>query len=528
MTTRSSHRATLMGASTLALVMALGAAVPASAETFRWATTSDPTTMDPHAASNAPVLGFLNNVYEGLVRRDRTMAIEPALAERWEALGNDGWRFHLREGVTFHNGATFDADDVLFSYERAAGETSDVRSWFASITDVQVVDDFTIDFMTNAPNPIFPDSIANFMIMDRDWTTENGAATPATDEERFTTLNTNGTGAFMMDERQPGVRTVLSPFDGWWGDVEHTITQAIYTPIQSDATMLAALIAGDVDFINPVPIQNVARLQDTDGLSVIVGEESRVMMLGFPHEADTLRFNGEPNPFADVRVRQAVYHAVNVDAINTTIMRGAVEPVSQLVTPGMRGYSADLSARLDYNPDGARALLAEAGYEDGFTFGLVCPNDRYINDAAVCQAVVGMLAQIGITADLTTMPVANYWPELRADNFDMYLLGWSPGTFDHEHPIRFLVSTPNEEARLGSWNFGGFSNARVDELLPMVQSEVDETARQAQLDEITSIYQDEVAYVPLYSQPILWGVRDGVSLSPRSDNFFILRWVTSE
>ncbi len=514
--------------STIALAVALGAAAPASAETFRWATTSDPNTMDPHAASSAPVLGFLNNVYEGLVRRDRSMAVEPALAVSWEALGDEGWRFNLREGVTFHNGAAFTADDVLFSYERASGETSDVRSWFATVTDVQVVDDYTIDFMTSAPNPIFPGSIANFMIMDREWTEGNDAATPATDEERYTTLNTNGTAAFQMVERSPGVRTVLQAYDGWWGDVEHNITEAIYTPIQSDATMLAALIAGDVDYINPVPIQNVERLQGTDGMNVIVGEEARAMMFGFKHDADTLIYDGSPNPFQDERVRRAVYHAINVDAINTTIMRGAVEPVSQLVTPDMRGYSAANADRLEYNPDGARALLAEAGYEDGFTFSLMCPNDRYINDAAVCQAVVGMLAQVGITVDLNTMPVANYWPELRADNFDMYLLGWSPGTFDHEHPIRFLVSTPNEERRLGSWNFGAYSNARVDELLPAVQSEVDEGVRQGMLDEITALYQGETAYVPLYSQPILWGVRDGVELSPRSDNFFILRWVTVE
>ncbi|MEM1287184.1 MAG: ABC transporter substrate-binding protein [Pseudomonadota bacterium] len=513
--------------STLALGVMMTAA-PASAETFRWASTSDPNTMDPHAASSAPVLGFLNNVYEGLVRRDRSMAVEPALATSWEALGDEGWRFNLRQGVTFHNGAEFTADDVLFSYERASGETSDVRSWFASVTEARVVDDFTIDFITSAPNPLFPGSIANFMIMDRDWTTDNGAETPATDEERFTTLNTNGTGAFQMTAREPGVRTVLEPFGDWWGEVEHNITQGVYTPIQSDATMLAALIAGDVDFINPVPIQNVERLQNTDGIEVIVGEEARAMMLGFKHDSETLIFDGSANPFQDPRVRQAVYHAINVDAINTTLMRGAVEPVSQLVTPEMAGFSEGLAERLEYNPDGARALLAEAGYEEGFTFSLVCPNDRYINDAAVCQAVVGMLAQVGITADLTTMPVANYWPELRADNFDMYLLGWSPGTFDHEHPIRFLVSTPNEELRLGSWNFGAYSNARVDALLPEVQSEVDDMVRQAKLDEITQIYQDEVAYVPLYSQPILWGVRDGVELSPRSDNFFILRWVTVE
>lgn len=522
------HSSTRVAVSALALAMALGTAAPAFAETFRWATTSDPTTMDPHAANNAPVLGFLNNIYEGLVRRNPSMAIEPALAERWEALGSDGWRFHLRRGVTFHDGSTFDADDVLFSYERASSETADTRSWFASIIDVRVVDDYTIDFLTSASNPIFPDSIANFMIMDRDWTTDNGAATPAPDEERHTTFNANGTGAFQLTERQPGVRTVLEPFDAWWDEAEHGLTQAVYTPIQSDATMLAALIAGDVDFINPVPIQNVERLQATEGMGVIVGEEARVMMLGFKHDADTLVLNGAPNPFTDPRVRQAVYQAINVDAINTTIMRGSVAPVSQLVTPNMRGFSGANEARLDHDLDGARALMAEAGYEDGFSFSMVCPNDRYINDAAVCQAVVGMLAQIGVTAELTTMPVAQYWPELRADNFDMYLLGWSPGTFDHEHPIRFLVATPNEERRLGSWNFGAYSNARVDALLPAVQSEVDEAVRQAQLDEITGIYQDEVAYVPLYSQPILWGVRDDLSVTPRSDNFFILRWVRAD
>ena len=513
------------GLAVLALSTAL-AASPAAADTFRWATTSDPNTMDPHAASSAPVLGFLNNVYEGLVRRDRSMAIEPALAVRWEALGGEGWRFHLREGVTFHDGAAFTADDVLFSYERASGETSDVRSWFAPVTEVRVVDDYTIDFLTGAPNPIFPDSIANFMIMDRDWTEANGAATPATDEERYTTLNANGTGAFRLIERAPGVRTVLTPFEAWWGEASHGITEAIYTPIQSDATMLAALIAGDVDFIAPVPIQNVERLQATEGLDVIVGEEARVMMLGFGHEANTLVFDGAANPFGDVRVRQAVYQAINVEAIDQTIMRGAVEPVAQLVTPEMRGYSDGLGERLAYDPDAARALLADAGYADGFSFSLVCPNDRYINDAAVCQAVVGMLAQVGITAELTTMPVANYWPELREGRFDMYLLGWSPGTFDAEHPIRFLVATPNEELRVGSWNFGSYSNARIDALLPMVQSEVDEAARQAMLDEITALYQEEVAYVPLYSQPILWGVREGVSVTPRSDDFFILRWVT--
>ncbi|MEM9317899.1 MAG: ABC transporter substrate-binding protein [Pseudomonadota bacterium] len=516
------HR--LITASVLAL-----SATGAAAETFRWAATTDPQTMDPHAVSSAPVLGFLNNVYEGLVRRGQDMSIEPSLATAWEPIGaGEGWRFMLREGVTFHDGAAFTAEDVLFSYERASSEASDVASWFAPVSDVVVVDDFTVDIMTSSPQPIFPDSIANWMIMDSGWAADNGAELPARDAENYATLNVNGTGAFMLAERQPGLTTTLVPFDGWWGDVEHNITEAVFSPIQNAATAVAALLSGDVDMINPVPVQDAERIDGEDGVSVIRGIEARVIMLGFAHEADVLYGGanaGDPNPFSDARVRQAVAHAVNVDAILATIMRGSAEPASQLVSPAMRGFSSAADARPEIDLDAARALLADAGYADGFGFELACPNDRYLNDEAVCQAVVSMLAQIGLEVSLNAMPVSNYWPELREDNYDMYLLGWSPGTFDAEHPIRFLVHTSGE--RLGTWNFGGYSNTRIDEMLPMIQSEIDDTARQAMLDEAAGIIQDDMVYVPMYVQPLLWGVRDGVDLVQRPDNFFILRWVTA-
>ncbi len=511
-----------------ALIAALAPAV--QAEEFTWAETTDPQTMDPHAVNSAAVLGFLNNVYEGLVRRDKDMTIEPALATAWEPIGDgEGWRFTLREGVTFHDGSAFTAEDVLFSYQRASNEASDTRSWFAPVSEVVVVDDYTVDIMTSAPNPIFPGSIANWMIMDSGWAEANNATLPDKESGNYATLNTNGTGAFRVTAREPGLRTVLEPFDGWWGEVEHNITRAELTPIQNPATAVAALLSGDVDFINPVPIQDVARLQQDDDVEVIQGIEARVIMLGFPHEADALKFSSETtdtNPFADVRVRQAVAHAINVPAILQTIMRGNAEEVAQLVSPAMQGYSPALAARPAYDPDQARALLAEAGYPDGFSFGLKCPNDRYLNDESVCQAVTGMLAQVGLRATLDAMPVQNYWPELRADNYDMYLLGWSPGTFDAEHPIRFLAATPNEEKRLGSWNFGGYSNARVDELLPQIQSELDDATRQAMLDEVAMTLQDEMAYVPMYVQPLVWGTRSNISMTQRPDNFFILRWVT--
>ena len=512
---------------TLTALATLLAVTPAFAETFRWAGTTDPQTMDPHAVNSAPVLGFLNNVYEGLVRRGKGMAIEPALATSWEPVpeGN-GWRFTLREGVTFHDGAEFNADDVIFSYERASAEESDTRSWFAPVSEVIKVDDFTVDIMTSAPNPIFPDSIANWMIMDSGWAEANSASRPDKDNGNYATLNANGTGAFMVSDRQPGLETTLVPFDGWWDDVEHNITSATFTPIQNPATAVAALLSGDVDMINPVPIQDAARLQESDGVSVLQGIEARVIMLGFDQQAGAAESGqGASDIFLDVKAREAVAKAVNVPAILQTIMRGNAEPASQLVSPAMRGFSDANAAGYEFDADAARALIAEAGL-DGASFDLKCPNNRYLNDESVCQAVTAMLAQVGLNATLDAMPVQNYWPELRADNFDMYLLGWSPGTFDHEHPIRFLASTPNSEKKLGSWNFGGYSNARVDELLPMIQSELDDTKRQAMLDEVAGILQDEVAYVPLYVQPLVWGIRDGVSLTQRPDNFFILRWVT--
>jgi peptide/nickel transport system substrate-binding protein len=248
-------------------------------------------------------------------------------------------------------------------------------------------------------------------------------------------------------------------------------------------------------------------------------------MLGFAHDHETLR-NGAENPFSDVRVRRAVARAVNVPAILQTIMRGSAEPAAQLVAAGTSGYSPDHDARPTHDPEAARALLAEAGYPDGFAFDFSCTNDRYLNDEAVCQAIVAMLAQVGLDATLDAMPVSTYWPELRAENFDMYLVGWSPGTFDAEHPIRFLVHTAGE--RLGTWNFGGYSSARIDELLPVMQSEIDPDLRQAAMDEAAGIIQEDMVYVPLYVQPLLWGVRDGISVTQRPDNFFILRWMSME
>lgn len=519
-------RTTLLAASTALVVASM--TLPAQAETFRWASTTDPQTMDPHAANVAPVTSFLNNVYEGLVRRGADMSIEPSLATGWEPLTDEhGWRFHLRQGVRFHGGEDFTADDVLFSYERAISEQSDVRTWFAPVTGVRVVDDFTIDFITAAPNPLFPDSIANFMILDRGWAEANGADVPARDEEKHTTRNTNGTGPFILTARDPGVEIRLAPNPDWWDAASHNLTEAVFNPIENAATGLAALLSGEIDMLAPIPVRDVARLRETAGVRTFEGLETRIIMLGFNHTAEALwSGTGDTpgNPFADARVRQAAAHAIDAEAINQVLMSGMAEPASQLLPEGLSGWSAAHAERPAHDPDAARALMAEAGHDDGFTFGFRCTNDRYLNDEAVCQAITGMLQQVGLNAQLETMPVRNYWGELREGNFDMFLLGWSPGTFDAEHPIRFLAATP--DGSVGTWNFGGFSDARVDELLPLIQQELDPARRQTMLDEVAGILQDRVAYVPLYTEPLVWGARDGIDLVQRPDNFFMLRWVT--
>lgn len=511
----------------LAVSATMLCALPAKAETFRWAGTTDPQTMDPHAVNATPELSFLNNVYEGLVRRGPDMGVQPSLATSWEALPDGaGWRFSLRENVTFHDGAAFNADDVVFSYERAISEPSDVKSWFANVAEVVKVDDNTVDFLTSAPDPLFPGSIANFMILDAEWAAANDAEVPARDAENHATRNTNGTGPFVLTSRDPGVRTELSPNETWWDTAEHKLSEAIFTPIGNPATGLAALLSGEIDFISPIPLQDVEQVESREGFKVLTGLETRVIMLGFGHDHDVLRYSDETtdeNPFLDVRVRQAVAQAIDVDTINRVIMRGAAEPASQLLPEGLSGFSDEHAMRPEFDPEAAQALLAEAGYPDGFSFGLMCPNDRYINDEAVCRAVASMLARIGVEANVNTMPVRGYWDELRADNFDMYLLGWSPGTFDAEHPIRFLTHTPTE--RLGTWNFGGYSSPRIDEMLAPIQQELDPEARQAMLEEVAGILQNDVAYVPLYTEPLIWAMQENIDVVQRPDNFFMLRWV---
>ena len=518
--------ALLAGAALLAVSTA------AQAETLRFAFQGQVSSLDPHSLNETFTLGFQGNIYEGLTRRGPDLEIVPALATSWEMLEPTHWRFYLREGVTFHNGNPFTADDVLFSYERAVSEGSDVGVKIAGIAEVVVVDDYTIDFITESPNPILMAEWDTWYIMDQEWSEENGAvgvtnvADP--DAENFANLNANGTGPFMVTSREPGVRTVAVPFEGWWDEAEHNLTEVVFTPIASDATRVAALLAGDVDMAYPIPLQDVDRINENDGTTALTGPELRTIFLGMDQLRDELLYSDVEgaNPFQDRRVRLAFYQAINVDAIQQVVMRGQSTPSAAMVAPGINGFPEALE-RYSYDPDAARALLAEAGYPDGFSVRMNCPNDRYVNDEDICIAVTNMLGQVGIEVELMAETKSIYFGRILAQggyDTSFYLLGWTPGSFDSYNPLFNLVHTRTDEGS-GTFNNGGYSNADIDALTAQVLEETDEDARNALIAEAWQMLHDDVGYIPLHQQALAWGVSDATSLTQRADNQFVWYWV---
>jgi peptide/nickel transport system substrate-binding protein len=505
----------------------------AEAKTFKWAFQGDVQTLDPHGLFETFTLGFQLNFYEGLVSRAADLELQPGLAVSWENVEPTVWRFTLRQGVTFHNGNTFNADDVIFSVDRINTEGSDMKVIAGLIKEAVKVDDYTVDLVTEQPNPILPLQLEIFMIMDKEWSEENGT-TEATnvkgdDQGNYANLHANGTGPFMVVERQPDVRSVLKPNPNWWGEAKSNITEAIFTPIGQDATRVAALISGDVDMAYPVPVQDWRRLEQASGVSPLTGPEARTIFLGFDQARDELLYSNVKgkNPFKDQRVRQAFFQAIDIEAIKSKIMRGASTPSNLMIAPQINGFNPALNERLPYDVDKAKALLTEAGYPDGFEVTMDCPNDRYVNDERICQAVASMLARIGVKVDLLAQTKSKYFGKVLAQNdYDtsFFLLGWTPSTFDAHNVISSLMSCRVDGK--GAFNLGGYCNERVTELADLIQVETDQEKRQALIDEANRIHAEEVGHIPLHQQPLSWGVSDGVSVAQRPDNMFHLRHVT--
>jgi len=529
-----------------AAAMAIAAAAPVGAKELRYAFQGDADSMDPYTLNETFTLGFLGNIYEGLVRRGPDLAIEPALAERWEIVEPNRWRFHLRRGVKFHEGEAFTADDVLFSADRVRASGSDLKTRMAGVADVIKVDDYTVDFVTEEPNPILHVEWGTWGMMSKSWSEKHGAETPellSGDEEKHTTRHANGTGPFRLVSREAGVRTVAEPNPDWWDNANktHNLTRVTFTPIASDATRVAALLSGQVDMAFPIPVQDINRVESGANTTMLVGPELRTIFLGMDQFRDELLYSNVKgaNPFKDRRVREAVYRAINIEAIQSRVMRGLSNPSAMMVGPGINGFS-DAYDRLAHDPERAKALMAEAGYGDGFEVGMDCPNDRYVNDEAICQAIVSMLARIGIDVALDAQPKAQYFPKIISPSVDtsFYLLGWTPGSFDSWNPLYNLHGCPRASEQDGIWaegtrdnisngiyNLGGYCNPAVDALTAEVLKETDAARRDQLIQQAWSMIIDDIAHVPLHQQALAWGTGSNVTLAQRADNQFHWRHV---
>ncbi|MFN3416145.1 MAG: ABC transporter substrate-binding protein [Caldimonas sp.] len=512
----------------LAVALALSCTV-ATAKTLRVANQGDAQSMDPHSLNESMQLSFTGNVYEPLVARDKALGLTPGLATSWKQTSPTVWRFELRRNVSFHDGTPFTADDVVFSFKRAAGEGSDMRGYTNSIKEVRKLDSHTVEIETTSPFPILPDVITLVYIMSKKWCEENKAETPVDRRkgiENTASFRANGTGPFRLRERQPGQRTVLVRNANYWGKIDGNLTEVIFTPIGNDATRVAALLSGEIDLMEPVPLQDVDRIKANPGLKVMQGPELRTIFLGMDQKRDELLFSNVKgkNPFKDVRVRRAFYQAIDIETIRTRVMRGAATPTALMVAPGIKGFAPELNKRLPYDPEAAKKLLAEAGYPNGFEVGMNCPNDRYVNDAAICQAVAANLARIGVKVNLQAETKGTYFPKILRRDTSFYLLGWTPGTYDSHNPLSALMATPNDKGQ-GQFNLGWYSNARVDELTQLVQAETDASKRNAMIAEAFKIHQDEVGHIPLHQQALAWAMKANIDLVQLADNFMPFKYV---
>jgi peptide/nickel transport system substrate-binding protein len=505
-----------MAGAALALTM-----TSASAETLRWARVADALTLDPHSQNEGPTSTLLHHIYETLVGRATDGSLEPRLATEWMISEEDPsvWVFKLREGVTFHDGAEFTAEDVVFSLDRVRAESSGFKALHSAVESVSMVDDYTVHVKMTGPSPLYVQNLTNTFIMDKGWAEANDVVTPqnfAAGEENFAVRNTNGTGPYTLVSRDPEVRTVMAAFDGHW-DETPAVTEIIYTPISEAATRVAALLSGEVDVVQDVPVQDIARLEQTDGVKVTTGPENRNIFFAYDMASDKLRSSdAEDNPFKKPEVREAMALVLDRDAIQQVVMRGQSQPSAAPLPPFVNGWTEEMNAYSAPDYERAAALVAEAGYPDGFSVDLNCPNDRYLNDEAICQALVGMLGRAKIKANLVSQSRSLHFPLIENWETDFYLLGWGVPTFDSAYVFNFLVHT--REGSFGSFNGSRYSNPELDAKIEQLATMTDLEARDALIAEIWDEVMEDRVFLNVHNQMLAYAMKDNINLDVHPEN----------
>ena len=513
-----------------ALFVALSAVgVVASAQTVRIANQGDALSMDPHSLNETLLLSVTGNVYEPLVGRNKDLSLTPMLATSWKQTSPTVWRFELRKGVQFHDGTPFTADDVVFSLARTQVEGSDMKSYTNDFKEVRKIDSHTVEIETKTPFPILPDVLSLVYIMSKKWCETNQATVPVDRRkgvENTASFKANGTGPFRVRERQPNVRTVFTRNGSYWGKIEGNVTEVVFTPIGNDATRVAALLSGEVDVMEPVPVQDIDRVNSSANTRAVTGPELRTIFLGMDQKRDELLYSNVKgkNPFKDKRVRQAFYQAIDIKGIKKTVMRGASNPSAQLVGPGINGFQPEMK-RLPYDVEAAKKLMAEAGYPNGFEVSMNCPNDRYVNDGRICQTVAANLSRINVKINLQAETKGTYFPKVLRRDTSFYMLGWTPATYDAHNAMNAIMRCVDDKGA-GQFNLGAYCNPKVDELTLKVQAETDKDKRNAYIKEAFDLHAADVGHIPLHQQALAWGVNKKVKLVQLADNFMYFKWIS--
>jgi peptide/nickel transport system substrate-binding protein len=515
---------------TAALLALLATAGVTQAQTLRWASQGDPQTMDPHSQNESMTNMMNGQVYERLVMRDRQLNIVPSLATEWQQIGPLTWRFKLRPNVKFHDGSPLTADDVVFSIRRGQELSSQVNVYANAVGNPVAIDPLTVEFRMDKINPVFLQHMDALWIMSKSWSEKNRVTKPLdfkNKEESFASLNANGTGPFMLVSRQPGIKTTYKRNPAWWGKFDGNVQEIVYTPIGNDATRLAALVSGEIDFVlDPAP-RDVARLRNTAGVKIIDGPENRIVFIGMDQYRDDMLYGSVKgrNPFKDLRVRKALYQAIDIETMKTKLMNGQSFPTGGITPSPLGSYNdPQVETRLPFDIAKARALMAEAGYADGFEVTLDCPNNRYINDEEICIALAGMWAQIKVKVKVNAMPRVTYFPKIEKNDTSMYMLGWGGAVTDAETTMTPVLRNQGEKG-VGLYNYGRVKNDKFDALAAQSSTEPDPKKREEMVKTALREYAGQAHILPLHRQVIPWAARSNVEAVHRADNWLEVPWV---
>jgi len=509
------------GLGALAVGAALAVLPTALAADLRIAVAADITSIDPHFYNLFPNNNIAEHIFDKLVQMDPDSKMIPGIATSWKTIDATTWEFKLRKGVKFHDGTELTAEDVVFSIDRVplvANSPGRFTAYTKAIVSKQIVDPYTLRLKYAAPYPLAPNDLSTIYIVSKK------AAANATTDDFNSGKATIGSGRFKFVKYVNGDRVELVRNDNYWGD-KPVWDKVTFRIIKSEPSRVAALLSGDVDAMEGVPTADLTRLKADPKFNVTSKISHRVIYFNFdfldrPSPFITAK-DGKPlakNPLQDIRVRRAISKAINRPAIAERVMEGQAIPSGQLVSATLFGNVPGLKAEV-FDPEGAKKLLAEAGYPEGFNLTIHGPSGRYVNDEKVVQAVAQMLARVGIAAKVETAPMGPYSARASKQEFSFYMVGWGASTGEASSPLRSLLATYNTDKGLGAVNWGRYSNPKVDYLIEQAMQQVDDENRKIMLQRSTELAMADLGLLPIHFQFSMWATAKGITYVPRTDEY---------